>query len=148
MTASFMLMNTNAQTFIAPRPGQTVAGSEPVVTRAQLSGTDGWRDYPADPALGISGDPKARFNIFRSKGDATPVHRAMLISLEPSKFRYRFVGDESWLVLKGRVTITLEDGQVVEMKPNDPISIKGGRNSVWEVHESFLKFVVVSAAAQ
>lgn len=131
----------------ATRPGQTTSGVEPVVTRTSLDALDEWRDYPSDPRLLISGNRKARFNIFRSKGDVTPVHRALLISLEPSKFHYRFIGDESWLVLKGRVTITLEDGEVVAMQPNDLISIKGGRNSVWEVHESFMKFVVVSAAS-
>ncbi|MNR37864.1 Cupin domain protein [compost metagenome] len=68
----------------------------------------------------------------------------MLLSIEPSTFKYRFEGDESWYVIKGSVTIILEDGEQVEMKAGDVISIKGGRNSTWTVHEKFEKFVVVT----
>lgn len=119
---------------------------EQVVTRIHRNDTNGWFPYPENPDDKISGEPQVKINMFRSTGDLTPVHRAMLLSIEPSEFRYRFIGDESWIVLEGHVTITLEDGEVVDMKKDDLVSIKGGRNSVWVVHEHFVKFVVVTSA--
>lgn len=120
--------------------------NDQIVTRIHLDDTHGWQGYPADLEDIINGTPSAQFNMFRMQGQVTPLHCAMLLSIEPSKFKYRFLGDESWIVIKGQTTITLDDGQIVEMKPGDLISIKGGRDSVWEVHEHFLKFVVVSSA--
>lgn len=116
------------------------------VTRTNLNNVDNWIDYPENPADKISGEPMVKLNMIRTKGEVTNVHKAMLLTIEPSEFRYRFVGDESWIVLQGKVTITLEDGEVITMETGDIISVKGGRNSTWVVHEPFKKFVVVTSS--
>ena len=117
-----------------------------IVTKTSLEANTHWLDYPVHPKDIISGDPKCKLNIIRTKGAVTPVHQAMILTIEPSTFRYRFENDESWIVLQGRVTITLEDGEVINMQTGDVISILGGRNSTWQVFEPFKKFVVITAA--
>lgn len=117
---------------------------EAIITKTTVCATENWYDYPENPEDKISGEPQVKINLIRAVGAKTPVHKAMLLSIEPSIFKYRFEGDESWYVIKGSVTILLEDGEQVEMKAGDVISIKGGRNSTWTVHEKFEKFVVVT----
>lgn len=119
-----------------------------IVTRTSIADIENWYDYPENPEDKISGEPQVKINLIRAAGAKTPVHKAMLLSIEPSTFKYHFEGDESWYVLKGHVTITLEDGQQVDMKAGDVISIKGGRDSTWTVHEKFEKFVVVTDASK
>lgn len=116
-----------------------------IITKTDIKTKENWMDYPENPADKIIGEPEVKINLIRQKGAVTPLHRAMLLNIEPSKFKYRFTGDESWYVIRGHVTITLDDGDVVDMKAGDVVSIKGGRDSIWEVHESFQKFVVVSS---
>ena len=119
-----------------------------IITKTNVSATESWHNYAENPEDKNSGEPQVMINLILTVGAKTPVHKAMLLSIEPSTFKYRFEGDESWYVLKGHVTITLEDGQKVEMKEGDIVSIKGGRNSTWIVHEKFEKFVVVTDATK
>ena len=116
------------------------------VTKANTENLSTWMDYPVQPKDFISGNPKCKFSLIRTKGAVTPVHQAMLLTIEPSTFRYRFENDESWIVLAGKVTIKLENGEVINMQKGDMISILGGRNSIWEVFEPFKKFVVITSA--
>ena len=117
-----------------------------IVTKQRIKEMSNWVDYPVNREDYISGDPKCKLNIIRTKGALTPVHQAMVLTIEPSTFRYRFERDESWIVLEGKVTITLEDGEVIDMEKGDMVSILGGRNSTWEVFEPFKKFVVITSA--
>ena len=120
--------------------------NDKIVTKTNIKNITHWLDYPVKPEDHISGDPKCKLNIIRTKGALTPVHQAMVLTIEPSTFRYRFERDESWIVLEGKVRIELEDGEVVNMETGDMVSILGGRNSTWQVFESFKKFVVITSA--
>ena len=117
-----------------------------IVTKTNINAISNWLDYPIKQEDFITGDPKCKLNIIRTKGALTPVHQAMVLTIEPSTFRYRFVNDESWIVLEGRVRIKLDDGEIINMQRGDMVSILGGRNSTWEVFESFKKFVVITSA--
>lgn len=116
-----------------------------IVTKTNTKAISNWLDYPVNPKDFILGEPKCKLNVLRTKGAVTPVHQAMILTIEPSTFRYRFEKDESWIVLEGRVTITLDDGEIVKMETGDMVSILGGRNSTWQVHEPFKKFVVITS---
>ena len=117
-----------------------------IVTKTNIKDMSNWLDYPVKPEDLISGNPKCKLNIIRTKGALTPVHQAMILTIEPSAFRYRFEKDESWIVLEGRVTIKLDDGEIIEMQTGDMVYVLGGRDSVWEVFEVFKKFVVITSA--
>lgn len=120
--------------------------SDKIVTKKNINAISHWLDYPIKPEDYITGEPNCKLNIIRTKGACTPVHQAMILTIEPSTFRYRFEKDESWIVLQGKVIIKLEDGEIVNMETGDMVSILGGRNSTWEVMESFKKFVVITSA--
>ena len=117
-----------------------------IVTKSKIEEKSSWIDYPSGSKDSIKGDPQCKLQILRTRGALTPVHQAMVLTIQPSTFRYRFERDESWIVLEGRVTITLDDGEVVQMQTGDMVSILGGRDSTWEVHEPFKKFVVITSA--
>ena len=116
--------------------------SFPSVTIGTVNDEDGWVAFEAPPGDLIEGDPRCRIKLFRSSGARTRVHRASLLSLEPSTFRWRFEGDESWVVLRGRLTLVFDDGERLELATGSVASIAAGRSSTWTVHEPFLKFVV------
>ena len=80
---------------------------EKTVTKTNVNAISNWLDYPIKPTDHISGDPKCKLSLIRTTGAVTPVHQAMILTIEPSTFRYRFEKDESWIVLQGKVTITL-----------------------------------------
>src|SRR5437764_7227617 len=57
---------------------------------------------------------------------------------------YVFEGDETFQVLKGRVTIDVEGQGSVDLSEGDIASFKKGTKSVWHVTEPFQKFFVIS----
>ena len=112
----------------------------------RLDDSKGWVDYPPEPGQIIEGEPRCRIKLIRTIGAATPMHRASLIDISPGKFRWRFAGDESWIVLQGRCVITLDNGRVLDCAKGHLGSVPAGHDSVWDVTEHFVKFVVNTSA--
>jgi hypothetical protein len=69
---------------------------------------------------------------------------AMLWRCDPMTFDYNFPGDESFLVVSGRVRIAVKDGATIELRSGDVASFRKGTASVWTVVEPIVKFTVVS----
>jgi|SRR5689334_4981643 uncharacterized cupin superfamily protein len=63
---------------------------------------------------------------------------------EPVTVDYTFEGDETFHVLKGRVTIDVEGQSPVELGVGDIASYRKGTKSIWRVTEPFQKFFVIS----
>jgi len=59
-------------------------------------------------------------------------------------FQYVFPGDETFHVLEGEVTIDVEGGESVTLRPGDIASYAKGQVSTWHVREPFKKFFVIS----
>jgi uncharacterized cupin superfamily protein len=57
---------------------------------------------------------------------------------------YVFEGDETFHVLKGRVTIDVEGQGPVDLGEGDIASFRKGTKAVWHVTEPFQKFFVIS----
>ena len=72
-------------------------------------------------------------------------HTSMLWRCDPMTFDYNFPGDESFLVVSGRVRIALKDGETIELRSGDVASFRKGTPSVWTIVEPIVKFTVVSA---
>lgn len=116
-------------------------GDPSAITQAIDGGND-WLPYPTQGIELLDGNPSCRMKLLRVRGLATPIHRALLLEITPGRFRWSFKGDESWITLSGRCMITLDTGEALDCRPGHMASVPAGRQSVWEVHETFVKFVV------
>jgi uncharacterized cupin superfamily protein len=63
---------------------------------------------------------------------------------EPGELPYVFPGDETFHVLEGEVTIQVEDGDSVTLRPGDIASFTKGQVSTWRIAKPFKKFFVIS----
>jgi len=62
----------------------------------------------------------------------------------PADFLYVFPGDETFHVLEGEVTIDVEGGESVALRPGDIASYSKGQSSTWHITQPFKKFFVIS----
>jgi uncharacterized cupin superfamily protein len=69
---------------------------------------------------------------------------AGLWKAEPMTIDYKFDGDETFHVLRGRVRIDVEGQPPVELAEGDVASFRKGTKAVWHVTEPFQKFFVIS----
>jgi uncharacterized cupin superfamily protein len=111
---------------------------------ATADDVSGWADYPIEQV--IKGSPGARVKLLRTSSPRTPVHRVALISAEPSTFCYRFEYDEAFQLIRGHAVITLDTGERLELRSGDVACVPAGHDSIFEILEPSVKFVVVSGA--
>ncbi|MFG2193347.1 cupin domain-containing protein [Streptomyces sp. NPDC048639] len=114
------------------------------VTTAALD-RGGWSPYPLGEDV-VEGEPDCRIKVLRTVGVRTPTKVVAFFTAEPSAFRWHFVNDEAFVLLEGRLTLTLDTGELYEMRAGDARSLPGGREGLCEVHEPSRKFTVVSSA--
>lgn len=107
-------------------------------------GEGGWEPYPMPPGCVRSGDPEARVRWLRVSGPGEPAYYAGLWSARPSIFEWRFDLDETLHVLEGRVVVTLEGGDVLDLGPGDVASFPRGAVTTWDIREPFRKVFVDS----
>ena len=62
----------------------------------------------------------------------------------PMTINYTFDGDETFQVLRGRVSIEVDGQAPVELTTGDIASFRKGTKAVWNVTEPFQKFFVIS----
>jgi uncharacterized cupin superfamily protein len=62
----------------------------------------------------------------------------------PGEIPYVFPGDETLHVLEGEVSIDVEGGESVTLKPGDIASFTKGQSSTWHITQPFKKFFVIS----
>ena len=109
------------------------------IRRANV-GPEGW-----EPCVTSDGRTIGMAKWLRRRALEEWAHTAMVWSCEPMTFDYVFPGDESFLIVSGRVRIRLEDGgETVELGEGDVASFPKGMPSVWTVLEPLVKFTVVS----
>jgi uncharacterized cupin superfamily protein len=84
-----------------------------------------------------SGQPDAAGMVL-SKSDDSRIVRGIW-ECTPGEFHWPFTYDETVVVVKGRATVRLENGEMVELSPGDLAYFGRGQNSVWTIHENFRK---------
>lgn len=102
-----------------------------------------WINYPLGDDV-LEGNPNCKMKIMRTVGVVTAYKAVAFFTAEPSKFRWKFDNDEAFVLLEGRIAITLETGERVELGPGDAVSFPGGHTGVCEVYEYSRKFTVVT----
>ena len=119
---------------------------EAVMGNISLSSVDValWEPMPIDTPDLLEGDPVPRVHWLRKNEKGDPTYLAGLWHVQPAKFRWLFFGHETFHVLEGRATITVDDGSSVTVKAGDIVSFPINTPSVWEVHEPLKKMFVIS----
>lgn len=114
------------------------------VVVASLNDPQGWMPYPMGDDV-IEGTPNTQMKLLRTVGVRTPSKAVAFFTSEPSTFHWRFEEDETFVLLEGRLAITLDTGERVEMVAGDAVSIPAGHTGTCEVFEFSRKFTVVSS---
>jgi uncharacterized protein len=98
--------------------------------------------FPLDDVL--EGDPQGRVHWLRTEGSTGATLMSGIFTGQPSRFNYVFETDETFHVIEGRVTITLDSGESVTLTPGDIVSFPRGAHAVWDIQEPLRKFFVLS----
>ncbi|WP_130928760.1 cupin domain-containing protein [Pseudomonas sp. Sample_20] len=116
------------------------------VSTASLDAPEGWLTYPIGDDV-IAGDPAPQMKLLRTVGVKTPHKSVAFFTSNPGQFHWRFENDEAFVLLEGKIALTMDDGERFEMGPGDAVSIPAGRTGVCEVFEFSRKFTVVTSGA-
>ena len=58
---------------------------------------------------------------------------------EPSRFPWTYDATEVCYILEGRVTVTPEGGEAVDLSAGDLVTFTKGLKCTWEIHEAIKK---------
>jgi uncharacterized protein len=111
------------------------------IKHSQDSSTE-FESFPLDDVL--EGDPQGKVHWLRTEGSTNATLMAGIFTGQPSRFNYVFETDETFHVIEGKVTITLESGAAVDLVPGDIVSFPRGARAVWDIKEPLRKFFVLS----
>jgi uncharacterized cupin superfamily protein len=107
--------------------------------------TDAPCEFEPFPLLRVlEGDPCGRVHWLRTQGSGDATLMAGIFVGEPSSFRYTFATDETFHVIEGEVTITLDTGESATLRPGDIASFQRGAEATWEITRPLRKFFVLS----
>jgi uncharacterized cupin superfamily protein len=106
---------------------------------ASLDSPEGWLPYPLGADI-IEGEPDCTMKLLRTVGTVTPYKAVAFFTAGPSTFRWHFINDEAFVLLEGRIAITLENGERTEMRAGDAVSFPGGHEGICEVFLPTRKF--------
>lgn len=101
-----------------------------------------WEPFPIEGV--IEGEPDGKVHWLRQDSGGEGMLLTGVFTGQPSRFPYVFGGDETFHVLEGRVTITVEGGESVEVSSGDIVSFAKGTVAEWHIHEPAKKFFVIS----
>jgi uncharacterized cupin superfamily protein len=95
---------------------------------------DSW-PLPAESV--IEGNPVAEGAVL-SKSDDSRVVRGVW-QCTPGRFRWTYTYDETLVVVVGRATVQLENGEAVSLRAGDMAFFDRGQVSTWTIHETLRK---------
>jgi uncharacterized protein len=110
--------------------------------KQSMDSTNEFEPFPLDDV--IEGDPHGRVHWLRTAGSTDATLMAGIFTGQPSRFNYVFETDETFHVIEGSVTITLESGEAVDLVPGDIVSFPRGAHAVWDIKQPLRKFFVLS----
>jgi uncharacterized cupin superfamily protein len=101
-----------------------------------------YEDFPLPDVL--EGTPNGKVHWLRTSTGGDGQLLTGMFTAEPSKVNYEFIGDESLHHMQGRVTVEMDSGDTIDLRPGDVASFPKGAKSVWTIHEPMKKFFVIS----
>lgn len=91
----------------------------------------------------LEGDPAGRgFTLHEDYEDGA--RGAGFFECDPSKTTYMLETNEIIYVIEGEVTIELDNGSRVELKPGSSAFLPAGHMSTWTFHSKFREFWVLA----
>jgi uncharacterized cupin superfamily protein len=94
-------------------------------------------DWPIPSEDVVAGNPQASGVVISRSPDARLLRGIWRCT--PGAFAAHFTWDETLVVLEGRVTVALADGQVIELVPGVVAFFGRGVECTWTVHEPTAK---------
>jgi len=97
---------------------------------------------PLDPSQVVSGDPQVALAEILDDG-------ALSVGVwqHTTGVSTDVEADEVFVVLRGRATIAVEDGPILEVGPGDVGVLAAGSRTTWTVHEDLRKVYVLASDA-
>ncbi|EIK51195.1 hypothetical protein [Pseudomonas aeruginosa] len=77
------------------------------VSRASLDTPEGWLAYPLGEDV-IAGQPDTKMKLLRPVGVKTPHKSVAFFTSQPAKFHWRFDNDEAFVLIEGKIAITMD----------------------------------------
>jgi len=99
--------------------------------------------WPLDPAQVVAGDPQASGTLLWKSDDSKLC--AGIWECTPGTFDWTHA-DETACIVTGRVTVSLEGGDALELAAGDAVFFPAGSKTRWEVHETVRKAFHLHAA--
>lgn len=96
--------------------------------------------------MNVTGSPDMLVHQLRSTGGESGDVWAAVVTVSPCSFDYTFAGDETIHVLEGSATVTLSDGQIVELRPGTIASFVRGASSTWQIRSRLREFAVLTSS--
>ncbi|MEU1039285.1 cupin domain-containing protein [Streptomyces sp. NPDC005551] len=96
---------------------------------------------PLDPAQIVSGTPVVTGKVLWESADGK--QQRGIWQMTPG-VATDTEADELFVVVSGRATIEVENGDVLEVGPGDAVVLREGDRTVWTVHETLRKAYHVS----
>jgi hypothetical protein len=101
-----------------------------------------WEPFPF--AEVHEGDPDGRVHWLRQESGGDGILLTGIFTAQPCKVPYEFIGDESFHLMEGEITVAVEGGDTVDLGPGDIASFPKGARSAWHIKSPMKKFFVIS----
>jgi hypothetical protein len=101
-----------------------------------------WEPFPFEEVY--EGEPDGKVHWLRQGSGGDGLLLTGMFTGQPCKVPYEFIGDESFHLMEGEVTIEVEGGDTVDLTPGDIASFPKGARSVWTIKSPMKKFFVIS----
>jgi uncharacterized cupin superfamily protein len=95
------------------------------------------QSWPLPDHLVLAGRPQASGCILSQSADGRVVRGVWACT--PGTFRWDWTCDETVTVVAGRATVSVGEGQPIELTPGDMAFFEAGQSSTWMIHEPFRK---------
>lgn len=93
--------------------------------------------WPLPQELVLTGSPTASGKVLSKSADGCVVRG--IWDCTTGSFRWNWDYDETIVVVAGRVSVALDNGNKIDLNPGDMAFFERGQGSVWTVHEHFRK---------
>ena len=123
-------------------PGRVIAQVRPSAKAAKVAIADAALKPDKIEAKDIvSGNPRAGDSVFSASADGRETRGVW--SCTRGSFHWTFDTDETAVILQGRVTVQMEDGTTLDLRPGDLAVFPRGQRSVWTIVEDLRKAYVL-----
>jgi len=109
---------------------------KPIFTSARMEDVE-WMDAPIPESWVLNGEPRARVGELAGSSDGWA--SSVMWQCSAGGFRWRYIWEETIVILEGGVRITTEDGVVRQLAPGDVAYFAPGTSAEWQIDDHVKK---------